>query len=447
LRNIKTKKKSASPPKSNGQSITIPKFNTPVARHEYSLEHMDFALDVLSTPSAMRATGGILQKIKSFFGMDVKMPSWYSIRLWLLKLGLFKLQQPKVIADDWVWIVDHSIQTGAEKCLVVLGIRAKDLPKDRALALSDVEPLAVMPVTASDKTVVFAQLEKVAHVTGVPYAIVSDSGPDLKAGIDIYCASNPYRTRHIYDVTHWIALQMKSLFEKDENWTSFAELASIAQKFMRQTEVAALAPPNQRRKARYLNIDTIIRWAQKIILLMESTDKMQPMFNPDLVHRKLKWITYFKDDIKVWAEILDVAEAVKGTISTKGLYRGLSNDLSMMLAKIPVESSRATEFKDASLSYAGSLEYKVHVGGRLLGCSDVIESLFGRFKHLEQQQSGGGFTQLLLALPVLVGKKSTQLVKQAIEAVKVVDLISWAKENIGMSVQAKRKFIFSAEKA
>jgi hypothetical protein len=84
---------------------------------------------------------------------------------------------------------------------VVLGIRAKDLPKNRALGLSDVEPLAVMPVTASDKTVISTQLNKVAHVTGIPYAIISDAGPDLKAGIDVYCALNPYRTRHIYDVT------------------------------------------------------------------------------------------------------------------------------------------------------------------------------------------------------------------------------------------------------
>jgi hypothetical protein len=219
-----------------------------------------------------------------------------------LKLGLFKLQQPKNIADDWVWIVDHSIQTGAEKCLVVLGIRAKDLPKDRALALSDVEPLAVMPITASDKAVVCAQLEGVAHITGVPYAIVSDAGPDLKAGIDAYCALNPYRTRHIYDVTHWIALQMKGLFEQDENWMSFVEYASIAQQFMRQTEVAALAPPNQRSKARYLNIDIIIRWAQRIMLLMESTERMQSLFNADLVNRTLMWLTYFKDEIREWRD-------------------------------------------------------------------------------------------------------------------------------------------------
>jgi hypothetical protein len=408
---------------------------------------MDFALNILSTPCAIRATGGILQKIKSFLGMNLKMPSWYSIRIWLLKLGFFKLQQPKGIADDWIWIVDHSIQTGAEKCLVVLGIRAKDLPRNRALALSDVEPLAVMPVTASDKTVVCAQLNEVAHITGVPYAIISDAGPDLKAGIDAYCMLNPYRTRHIYDVTHWVALQMKSLFEQDESWVSFVEFTSIAQKFMRQTEAAALAPPNQRSKARYLNIDIIIRWAQRIMLLMESTDKMRSMFNPDLVSRTLMWITHFKDDIREWGEILNVAEAVKGTISKKGLYRGLRNDLDRALAAIPVASTRAMELKDAALSYAGSLEYKVHVGDRLPGCSDVIESLFGRFKHLEQQQSGGGFTQLLLALPALVGKKSTDLLKQAMETVKVTDLSLWLKENIGMSVQAKRKLVFNAMKA
>jgi hypothetical protein len=122
------------------------------------------------------------------------------------------------------------------------------------------------------------------------------------------------------------------------------------------------------------------------------------------------------------------------------------NLLSKALAAIPVESVRAMELKDAAMAYAESLEYKVHVGDRLPGCSDVIESLFGRFKHLEQQQSGGGFTQLLLALPALVGKKSTEMLKQAMETIRVSDLSLWFKESIRMSVQAKSKFVFNTAK-
>ena len=171
--------------------------------------------------------------INDFAGFEVDMPTWYTVRIWLLKLGLYKLSRPKEQADDWIWIADHSIQLGAEKCLVILGIRRKDLPKDRAIILSDLEPLAVMAVTESNKKIIQQQLSEAASLTSVPYAIVSDGGPDLKSGIDAYCEENRYQCRHVYDVTHWVALQLKKYFESNEVWQQFLEFTTQAQQMYR----------------------------------------------------------------------------------------------------------------------------------------------------------------------------------------------------------------------
>ncbi len=46
-------------------------------------------------------------------------------RLWLLRIGLAALLRPKTIANDWVWLVDHSIQIGRCKCLVILDATAR----------------------------------------------------------------------------------------------------------------------------------------------------------------------------------------------------------------------------------------------------------------------------------------------------------------------------------
>jgi len=69
--------------------------------------------------------------------------------------------------------------------------------------------------------------------------------------------------------------------------------------------------------------------------------------------------------------------------------------------------------------------------------------MFGKFKHLEQQQSSSGLTQLVLAIPALVGKKSSSVIKQAMETIKVKDVWGWFKDNIGRSVQSKRKLVFA----
>jgi len=39
------------------------------------------------------------------------------------KDSYYKLIRPKPKAHDWVWIVDHTVQLGAEKCLLILGVR------------------------------------------------------------------------------------------------------------------------------------------------------------------------------------------------------------------------------------------------------------------------------------------------------------------------------------
>ncbi len=60
---------------------------------------------------------------------------------------------------------------------------------------------------------------------------------------------------------------------------------------------------------------------------------------------------------------------------------------------------------------------KARAGERLLGSSEIIESLFGKQKFLEKEQSRNGFTGLLLALPALVAETSESVIKMALESI------------------------------
>ena len=64
---------------------------------------------------------------------DETAPDWSTGRLWLLRIGLAALLRPKVVAEDWVWMIDHSIQIGQCKCLVILGIRLGDFRRPAAV--------------------------------------------------------------------------------------------------------------------------------------------------------------------------------------------------------------------------------------------------------------------------------------------------------------------------
>lgn len=75
---------------------------------------------------------------------------------------------------------------------------------------------------------------------------------------------------------------------------------------------------------------------------------------------------------------------------------------------------------------------------RLLGSSEVIESVFGKMKRLEQDQAKSGFTIFILSLAAVVSETTSEVVQQALETVKTSAVSEWFRENIGKSVQARR---------
>lgn len=62
----------------------------------------------------------MLTLIMAFLQLPCRSPSWFTGRLWLLRIGYDTLTRPKEAAEDGVWIVDHTVQMGAEKCFVIL---------------------------------------------------------------------------------------------------------------------------------------------------------------------------------------------------------------------------------------------------------------------------------------------------------------------------------------
>jgi hypothetical protein len=51
----------------------------------------------------------------------------------------------------------------------------------------------------------------------------------------------------------------------------------------------------------------------------------------------------------------------------------------------------------------------------LLGSSEVIESVFGKMKRLEQDQAQSGFTVFILGLVAIVAETTREVVQKALE--------------------------------
>lgn len=398
-----------------------------------------FADLVLSDAVSLRGASRAIETLVSSLQFPLDVPRWYTGRLWLLRLGYYKLTRPKEQADDWVWIVDHTVQIGAEKCFVILGIRLSDLPPvGQCLSHRDVELIALLPVEKSNKDVVCRQLEANVGKTGVPRSIVGDHGSDLKAGVEKFCQKHP-KTSFIYDVKHKTATVLKHELARDETWLEFTRLAAQTKNNVQQTSLAALAPPNQRTKARYMNVDVLVRWGQDLLAFLDRqpTEEMT-QFDPEQVQEKLGWIIRFRQPLEEWGELLQLTIATESFVRQRGLYHTAPLELTERLQHM-AHTDRTKRVRAELIAFVAQESAKAHPGERLLGSSEVIESILGKLKRLEQSQAKSGFTGLLLSIGAMVSSTTSDVILKALESVPTKKALAWCEETLGRSVQAKRQ--------
>lgn len=410
-----------------------PRFHTFSSGHAYL-----FISLVLDACTSLRGAERALSLISTFLNINYTTPSWYSGRIWLLRLGYYKLTRVKERADDWIWIVDHSIQWGNEKCLAILGIRQSRLPDaETIICHEDVEPLALFPVTKSNGDVVYQQLEETISKTGVPKQIISDHGTDVKSGIERFCQKFP-RTVFVYDITHKAATVLKRELSTDDKWNEFSRLAASTRKKLQQTQLAAIAPPNQRSKARYMNVEPLLKWGMDKLCLLDNYDELSCLeCRKEIVIEKLGWLSDFRRELEGWKAIIHIVKETEAFIKFQGIYRGCHIDL-MKLPTFKAKTLRAMRIRSELLDFVEEESQKAGNDERLLGTSEVIESVFGKMKRLEHDQAKSGFTVFILSLAAIVSETTTEVVHKALETVPTQKIYEWFRNNIGRSVQAKR---------
>lgn len=413
------------------------------AHHHYSVMHITlFVTLVLQAATSLRGASRAITTLSAVLKLPVTAPSWYTGRLWLLRVGYYKLTRAKAQAPDWVWIVDHTVQLGAEKCFVILGVRLSALPSSgNCLRHEDVEPIMLAPVTKSNGEVVYRQLEAAVKQTGVPREIIGDHGSDLKAGVERFCQVHP-ETCAVYDIKHQTALLLKHELAQEESWREFTRLATQTKHQLQQTALAFLMPPNQRTKARYMNVDTLIRWGfQMLAFLQDAAQQARTEVAPALLQEKLGWLQDFQAPLQEWAALLHLIETAESFVRKQGLSRGCPRKLQTILAPL-AQTERTQKVCHQLLAFVGAEAAKAKGHERLLGSSEIIESVFGRLKRIENAQAKSGFTGLLLCVCAMVAATTSEVIHKALETVPTKSVRHWCRDQLGQSLQAKRKQAF-----
>ena len=403
--------------------------------HAYPLRCITLFLTlVLSAAVSLRGASRVL----AVLGLAGPAPTWFTGRLWLLRLGYYQLTRPKVPATDWVWIIDHTVQIGPEKCLVILGLRLSQMPVGAAgLRHADVELLDLVPVQKSNGTVVYQQLENVVAQTGVPREILSDHGSDLKVGTEQFCQHHP-ETCAVYDIKHKTATVLKREWEDEATWREFLHLAGQTKQSLQQTALASWAPPTQKVKARDLNVAPLVTWGQRILVCLDQPEADWPTPEPDRVHEKLDWVKRFRPALAEWAELFAVSTMTESVVRHQGLTAETPAALAQRLQPL-VHTERGQRIRQELLTFVTAQAAPARPKERLVGSSEVIESVLGKLKRIEQDQAAGGFTGLVLSLGAIVSQATEAVIQKALETVSTQDVWTGCHETLGKSVQAQRR--------
>lgn len=401
---------------------------------------------MLVARAGQRSLAAVVRLVACWLPGGSEAPCANTGRLWLLRLGLYELTRPKPKADDWVWIMDHTVQLGTLKVLLIVGVRLSAWEPERGpLQHEDLALLDLMPMRHSNGQVVEARLEAVAEQTGVPRAIVCDGGADLRSGIAGFRQSRP-SVASLYDIKHKTALLLQSQLEKDARWARFLSRVNQARAQMLLTELACLIPPSLKPKARYMNLPPLVRWGLEALAFLDNPREVPGQaILPQRLEEKLGWLREYREALYHWSVLLAIAETAEHYVRHAGYHAAAAEDLQGRLDGLEINLA-AQAMVTTLVKFAAEQSAQARPGERLIGSSEVLESLIGRYKQLQGTHRQGGVTPLVLGIGAMVVRHTAELIGHALHTIRTVDVLEWCHKHLGFTLQAQRRHAFQEQK-
>ena len=346
-------------------------------------------------------------------GLSCRVPSHSSIRNWICKQGYFRLREAEERTGSYVVYVDESISFGSEKILLILGTREDKLPSQRAIRHGDVEVLYVGIGREWKSEDIASALGKVGGNKHVSY-VISDQGTNIGKA----CKSSQHV--QIYDCTHRFANYLKDIHDKTPQFEAFCKLIGTLRKSWNLSKkYSDHMPPAMRHKMRFANIFPCVDWALRCLASWENFDEKQ--------RECLLWLKDNDAFVKALKHQGDIFKAVCKTLKTKGFSEAQKTELVQHLktwdAEYAQEEGSVRLIKHV-LQYLDELSEKIKVLDRqmILCSSDIIESVFGRFKQKISPNSRNGLTEFIFTIANFSENFCMDEIKKALESVKLDDL-------------------------
>jgi hypothetical protein len=372
------------------------------------------------------------------------------VRNWLGRIGLYELQRVKEYRTDWIFIIDLTVELGKQKCLVILGVAQEYLESvvfssKRGLKHHDVQLLALEIMDSTRGELIEQKLCELTDIVGCPIQIIADHGSDLEKGIKLYSSKYP-SVIYTYDVTHAMALLLKHELAASEKYQSFIQKCNQCRHQLQQTELSFLSPPSQRSGCCYFNVEKLIDWAQKLLNCpIDTLLKLVPNSEKEILNQKFTmkfgWLRDYLEAIYLWGQMVLMTRTLEKQLKINGINQ--QSRIEFEKNQFSTSTNFISVFQDNILEYITTEISLIPVGKTFLATSDVIESIFGKYKHFSSRCPLKQIGQMVLNISLCTMNLAASVVKEALENVRYLDLQSWSSQVFGQSMLSKRKTVFS----
>lgn len=376
-----------------------------------------------------RQTSSAVSEMYAMLGISLRAPCWSTVRQWVLKQGYFNLHtQNGAESEGSVLIIDESASIGKEKALAILEVSPCRVPDGKALGFSDTDVVFLGSKPSWKSGEVAEKLQEAADMLPSPILyVISDRDSTLCKAI------NESALTQVVDCTHWMANCVERYYKKLEDYLAFqSHLGRVRQKLVNGRHVGMIAP-NMRTKARFLNLYEITGWLKKVLFHWESLDEEQCGI-----------LSFIKAHEALAQELIAIIELVRQLsklLKSNGVTPKSKQRIQEIFKEAPLKSPTIMRFQADMETYVDTIREKLPCFERVLCCSDVIESYFGKFKYRGNKAASQGITNDLLSVAIFNNKLSSQQALNAMEAVTWEKVKLWTHENMTISF-AQSKHLF-----
>jgi len=356
-------------------------------------------------------------------------------------VGVGMLKEIGKISEPWIAIIDHSINIGTKKLFVVLRVKMSVLSdRGRAISLEDCECIGMKICEVVNGNTVSEDLKEIFEVSGVPSAIIKDTDATLNCGVKKFIENEKQNIAMIDDIGHVVAKSLKKEFEDTKSYKRFTKLIKDGSARLRNTNIAFLTPPKLRNKARFQSISRLGKWGEKMMDSFNTRGRAKKGSVLEKLRKAFPLFSRLKSFIQNFAKTTSVTSKIMERLKNIGLEQSTYDECKLLLKELPRSSKTAKQLRiwlDKHIKIQQKLtKYPLPVS------SDIIESLFGKYKHVIERSPQTEMNRSTLIIPALCGKIDEAKILRALDIAKHKDLKNWEKENIRETMRSKRLSYF-----